>query len=194
MGRRGEIHRTTGETDIRLSLDLDGEGRRQLDVPVPFLRHMLDLFAKHGSFDLVVRAAGDIEVDDHHTVEDLGICLGQAFRQAVGDKRGIRRYGTRYAPMDETLARAVVDVSGRGLLVFRASFPAERIGTFAVELVEEFFRAFAHNAGVTLHLEVLYGHNTHHMVEGLFKAFAGALREAVLEDGPPEIPSTKGVL
>lgn len=194
MGRRGEIHRTTGETDIQLSLDLDGEGRRQLDVPVPFLRHMLDLFAKHGSFDLVVRAAGDIEVDDHHTVEDLGICLGQAFRQAVGDKRGIRRYGTRYAPMDETLARAVVDVSGRGLLVFRASFPAERIGTFAVELVEEFFRAFAHNAGVTLHLEVLYGHNTHHMVEGLFKAFAGALREAVLEDGPPEIPSTKGVL
>ncbi|MDI3257863.1 MAG: imidazoleglycerol-phosphate dehydratase HisB [Kyrpidia sp.] len=194
MGRRGEIQRTTGETDIELVLDLDGEGRRDLELPVPFLRHMLDLFAKHGRFDLTVRAAGDIGVDDHHTVEDIGICLGEAFRRAIGDKRGIRRYGTRYAPMDETLARAVVDVSGRGLLVFRADFPAERVGRFAVELVEEFFRAFAHHAGVTLHLEVLYGRNTHHMVEGMFKAFAGALREAVLQDGPPEVPSTKGVL
>ncbi|CAB3389863.1 MULTISPECIES: imidazoleglycerol-phosphate dehydratase HisB [Kyrpidia] len=194
MARRGEIHRTTGETDIRLTLDLDGEGRRSLELPVPFLKHMLDLFAKHGRFDLTVQATGDTEVDDHHTVEDIGICLGEAFARAVGDKRGIRRYGTRYAPMDETLARAVVDVSGRGMLVFRADFPMERVGIFSVELVEEFFRAFAHHAGVTLHLEVLYGRNAHHMVEGLFKAFAGALREAVLLDGPMEVPSTKGVL
>ncbi|ATY83965.1 imidazoleglycerol-phosphate dehydratase HisB [Kyrpidia spormannii] len=194
MARRGEIHRTTGETDIRLMLDLDGEGRRSLELPVPFLKHMLDLFAKHGRFDLTVQATGDTEVDDHHTVEDIGICLGEAFARAVGDKRGIRRYGTRYAPMDETLARAVVDVSGRGMLVFRADFPMERVGIFSVELVEEFFRAFAHHAGVTLHLEVLYGRNAHHMVEGLFKAFAGALREAVLLDGPMEVPSTKGVL
>lgn len=194
MGRYGEIRRRTGETDIEVRLDLDGTGRRDLDLPVPFLRHMLDLLAQHGSFDLTVRASGDTEVDDHHTVEDIGICLGQAFRLAVGDKRGIRRYGTRYAPMDETLARAALDVSGRGFLVFRADFPAERIGSFATELVEEFFRAFAHNAGVTLHLEVLYGRNAHHMAEGLFKAFAGALREAVRVDGPPEVPSTKGVL
>ncbi|MBE3552238.1 MAG: imidazoleglycerol-phosphate dehydratase HisB [Kyrpidia tusciae] len=194
MARRGEIHRTTGETDIRLTLDLDGEGRRNLELPVPFLKHMLDLFAKHGRFDLTVQATGDTEVDDHHTVEDIGICLGEAFARAVGDKRGIRRYGARYAPMDETLARAVADVSGRGMLVFRADFPAERVGKFPTELVEEFFRAFAHHAGVTLHLEVLYGRNAHHMVEGLFKAFAGALREAVLLDGPMEVPSTKGVL
>jgi len=187
--RIGSIQRDTTETQIGLTLNLDGEGRRELEIPVPFLRHMLDLFAKHGGFDLRIQASGDIDIDDHHTVEDIGIALGQAFRQAVGDKAGIRRYGNRFTPMDEALAQVTLDISGRAFLVYNAQYPKEYVGTFNTELVEEFFIAFAHNAGVTLHINVHYGKNTHHMIEGIFKAFGGALAEAVFRD-----PSVRGVL
>ncbi|ARU61415.1 imidazoleglycerol-phosphate dehydratase [Tumebacillus avium] len=196
MGQRiAQIKRDTTETQIELALDLDGEGSRELTIPVPFLRHMLDLFAKHGGFDLSVNANGDIDIDDHHTVEDIGIALGQAFREAIGDKKGIRRYGNRFTPMDEALAQVTLDISGRSFLVFNAQFPKEYVGTFNTELVEEFFRAFAGNAGVTLHINVPYGTNTHHMIEAIFKAFGGALSEAVAIDPKMKgIPSTKGVL
>lgn len=193
--RFAQIKRDTTETQIELALNLDGEGNRELTIPVPFLRHMLDLFAKHGGFDLRVNANGDIDIDDHHTVEDIGIALGQAFREAIGDKKGIRRYGNRFTPMDEALAQVTLDISGRSFLVFNAQFPKEYVGTFNTELVEEFFRAFAGNAGVTLHINVPYGTNTHHMIEAIFKAFGGALSEAVAIDPKMKgIPSTKGVL
>ncbi|HEU4964097.1 MAG TPA: imidazoleglycerol-phosphate dehydratase HisB [Bacilli bacterium] len=193
--RVASIKRDTTETQIELSFNLDGAGQRELNVPVPFLRHMLDLFAKHGGFDLRVNAQGDIDIDDHHTVEDIGIVLGQAFKQAIGDKSGIRRYGNRFTPMDEALAQVTIDISGRSFLVFNADFPKEYVGTFNTELVEEFFRAFVGNAGVTLHVNVAYGTNTHHMIEGIFKAFGGALSEAVFRDPNQKgIPSTKGVL
>ncbi|WP_018132075.1 imidazoleglycerol-phosphate dehydratase HisB [Effusibacillus pohliae] len=193
--RIGEIKRDTLETQISLRLDLDGEGKRDLLLPVPFLQHMLDLFAKHSGFDLTIDAEGDTEIDDHHTVEDIGICLGQAFKQAVGDKAGIRRYGNRFTPMDESLAQVTVDISGRSYLVFNAKFPAERVGTFQTELVQEFFQAFAANAGVTLHINLHYGTNTHHMIEAIFKAFAGALAEATRRDEKIRgVLSTKGTL
>ncbi len=193
--RRAAICRNTTETQIELTFNLDGSGRRDLQLPVPFLRHMLDLFAAHGNFDLKIEAQGDVDIDDHHTVEDLGIALGQAFRQAVGDKAGIRRYGSRFTPMDESLAHVALDLSGRSYLVFQAAFPRADVGTFQTELVEEFFRAFAGNAGVTLHIRVLYGTNTHHMIEAIFKAFGGALADAVARDLKRSgIPSTKGVL
>lgn len=193
--RIATIKRDTTETQIELSLNLDGEGKRELEIPVPFLRHMLDLFAKHGGFDLNINAKGDIDIDDHHTVEDIGIALGQAFKQAIGDKAGIRRYGNRFTPMDEALAQVTIDISGRSFLVFNAEFPKEYVGTFNTELVEEFFRAFAGNAGITLHINVHYGTNTHHMIEGVFKAFGGALSEASFQDPNIKgIPSTKGVL
>lgn len=193
--RIASIKRDTTETQIELGLNLDGEGKRELEIPVPFLRHMLDLFAKHGGFDLTINAQGDIDIDDHHTVEDIGIALGQAFKQAIGDKAGIRRYGNRFTPMDEALAQVTIDISGRSFLVFNAEFPKEYVGTFNTELVEEFFRAFVGNAGVTLHINVHYGTNTHHMIEGVFKAFGGALSEAVFRDPNIKgIPSTKGVL
>ncbi|TCP55881.1 imidazoleglycerol-phosphate dehydratase [Tumebacillus sp. BK434] len=193
--RVATIKRDTTETQIQLSLHLDGAGDRELEIPVPFLRHMLDLFAKHGGFDLNVAARGDTDIDDHHTVEDIGIALGLAFREAIGDKQGIRRYGNRFAPMDEALAQVTLDISGRSFLVFHAAFPKEYVGTFNTELVEEFFRAFAGNAGVTLHINVPYGTNTHHMIEAIFKAFGGALAEAVsLDPKLKGIPSTKGVL
>jgi imidazoleglycerol-phosphate dehydratase len=195
MKRTATIQRDTTETQIQLSLNLDGRGERNLEIPVPFLRHMLDLFAKHSGFDLTIRANGDTDIDDHHTVEDIGICLGQAFRQAIGDKTGIRRYGNRFTPMDEALAQVTVDISGRPFLVFHADFPAERVGTFATELVREFFQAFVSHAGVTLHINLHYGTNTHHMIEGIFKAFAGALAEAVqLDERIQGVLSTKGVL
>ncbi|GIM45330.1 imidazoleglycerol-phosphate dehydratase [Collibacillus ludicampi] len=194
-GRIGTIRRETTETQISLTLNLDGEGKRDLSLPVPFLAHMLDLFAKHGGFDLTLDAKGDVEIDDHHTVEDIGICLGQAFRQAIGDKKGIRRYGNRFTPMDESLAQVTIDISGRSFLVFHAEFPSERVGTFPTELVEEFFRAFTSNAGVTLHVNLHYGTNTHHMIEAIFKAFGGALAEAVARDEKIRgVLSTKGVL
>lgn len=193
--RIGSITRNTAETQIELQLNLDGEGNRELTLPVPFLRHMLDLFAKHGGFDLDVQASGDIDIDDHHTVEDIGICLGKAFKEAVGDKAGIRRYGNRFTPMDEALAQVTIDISGRSFLVFNAEFPKAKVGTFDTELVEEFFIAFAANAGVTLHINVHYGTNTHHMIEGIFKAFGGALSEAVFRDPNVRgVLSTKGVL
>jgi len=193
--RIGEIRRDTLETQISLKLNLDGEGKGELQVPVPFLKHMLDLFAKHSGYDLTVDAKGDIEIDDHHTVEDIGICLGQAFKQAVADKAGIRRYGNRFTPMDESLAQVTVDISGRSFLVFNAEFPAEKVGNFQTELVREFFQAFAANAGVTLHINLQYGENTHHMIEGIFKAFAGALAEATRKDETIRgVLSTKGTL
>ncbi|WDL98265.1 imidazoleglycerol-phosphate dehydratase HisB [Alicyclobacillus sp. ALC3] len=190
---QAEVNRVTGETSVALKLNLHGEGRAELDFPVPFLRHMLHLFAVHGRFDLAVTADGDVDVDDHHLVEDLGLCLGQALYQALGDKRGIRRYGERHTPMDETLARAVIDLSGRPAFVLQAQFPSEHIGTFPSELVAEFFKSVAYDGRFALHLAVLYGENTHHMAEALFKAAAAALREAVSVDGSA-VPSSKGVL
>ncbi|MCF8564038.1 imidazoleglycerol-phosphate dehydratase HisB [Alicyclobacillus tolerans] len=187
------IHRVTGETRVDLSLSLHGTGVCELDFPVPFLRHMLHLFAVHGRFDLKIAADGDIDVDDHHLVEDIGLSLGRALHQALGDKKGIRRYGERHTPMDETLARAVVDLSGRPAFVLQGEIPAERIGTFPTELVSEFFKSFVNEGRLNLHLAILYGENSHHMVEALFKATAAALREAVVVEANGVL-SSKGVL
>lgn len=194
--RRAEIHRETAETRIDLTLDLDGTGESGIDSGVGFLDHMLTLFARHGRFDLTLKCAGDTQVDDHHSVEDIGICLGKAFREALGEKRGIRRYGDAALPMDEALVLSAVDVSGRSCLVYALDVPTEKIGTFDTELAEEFFTAFAANAGLTLHIRQLSGRNSHHIVEGAFKSVARSLRKAVAID--PEfshdVPSTKGVL
>lgn len=193
--RAATVKRTTTETDIALSLVLDGAGRTDLDTGVPFLEHMLDLFARHGHFDLTVRAKGDLHIDDHHTVEDIGICLGRALRQALGDKAGIRRYGHAFVPMDEALAQVVIDLSGRPHLEWRAEWPAARVGTFDTELVHEFFWKAALEAGMTLHVLVHYGRNTHHMIEAVFKAFGRALDEATQRDPRVRgVPSTKGTL
>jgi imidazoleglycerol-phosphate dehydratase len=191
--REARIERVTGETSVELTLRLDGSGQAALDFPVPFLRHMLHLFAAHGHFDLSIHATGDVDVDDHHLVEDIGLCLGKALHTALGDKRGIRRYGERHTPMDETLARAVIDLSGRPAFVLLGEIPAERIGTFPTELVREFFKSFANEARMALHLAILYGENSHHMAEALFKATGAALRLAVAPDDGG-VPSTKGVL
>ncbi|MCL6452343.1 MAG: imidazoleglycerol-phosphate dehydratase HisB [Alicyclobacillus sp.] len=188
-----EIVRETGETKVDLRLNLHGSGTVALNLPIPFLRHMLHLTAVHGRFDLVVTASGDVDVDDHHLVEDIGLCLGKAIHQALGDKRGIRRYGERHTPMDETLARAVIDLSGRPAFVLQGRVPSERIGTFSTELVSEFFKSVANEARMALHLAILYGDNSHHMVEGLFKAFGAALAMAVETVGD-RVPSSKGVL
>ncbi|MDI9258583.1 imidazoleglycerol-phosphate dehydratase HisB [Alicyclobacillus sendaiensis] len=187
------IDRETGETSVRLSLNLHGQGRALMDFPVPFLRHMLHLFTVHGSFDLTVSATGDVDVDDHHLVEDIGLCLGRAIREALGNKEGIRRYGERHVPMDEALARAVIDLSGRPAFVLHARFTDARIGTFPTELVHEFFKSVANEARMALHLAILYGENNHHMAEALFKAFGQALREAVEVTGGG-VRSSKGVL
>lgn len=193
--RTSTIKRDTSETQIQLSLNLDGTGVRELNIPVPFFKHMLDGFTKHAGFDLAITATGDTEIDDHHTVEDIGICLGKAFKEAVGDKAGIRRFGNRFTPMDEALAQVTVDISGRSFLVFNAEFPREYVGQFNTELVQEFFTAFAHNAGVTLHINLQYGKNSHHMIEAIFKAFGGALAEACFRDPNVRgVLSTKGVL
>jgi imidazoleglycerol-phosphate dehydratase len=195
MARTANIDRKTAETNIQLKLDLDGTGRADIATGVGFLDHMLTLLAKHAVIDLTVRAAGDLEVDQHHTVEDTGICLGQALKQALGDKSGIRRYGHFTLPMDESLATVAFDLSGRFALVFRAEFPAAKIGDFDSELVEEFWRAFAANALCNLHILVHYGRNSHHISEVIFKATARALRMAVEAD--PRVsgmPSTKGSL
>lgn len=188
-----KLERVTGETSVGLELNLHGSGQAELDFPVPFLRHMLHLFAVHGRFDLRIQATGDVDVDDHHLVEDLGLTLGKAVHSALGDKRGIRRYGERHTPMDETLARAVIDLSGRPAFVLQAKLPTERIGSFPTELVSEFFKSFATEARMALHLAILYGENSHHMVEALFKATAAALREAVTVEGLAVL-SSKGVL
>jgi imidazoleglycerol-phosphate dehydratase len=195
MSRSADIHRTTGETDVRLSLDLDGEGAGERATGVGFLDHMLDLLARHGRLDLTVRASGDLETGSHHTVEDVGICLGQALDEALGDRAGIFRYGSATVPMDEARASCALDVSGRAFLVWEAELPTGSIGNFDHELAEEFFRAVAGNAKLTLHLSAETGTNVHHVIEALFKAFARALRAAVAID-PTEtgVPSTKGTL
>ena len=194
--RTTEVCRKTGETDIRIALTLEGTGKGSIDTGVGFLDHMLTLFARHGRFDLEVSCKGDTYVDDHHSVEDIGIALGKAFEQTLGDKKGITRYGSTILPMDESLILSAVDLSGRGLLVYDLSIPAEKVGTFDTELTEEFFRAFAHNAGATLHIRQLSGGNSHHIIEGAFKSVARSLRTAVAIDPAcaEEIPSTKGVL
>ena len=194
--RSAQIERKTAETDVRLTLSLDGTGRAQINTGVGFLDHMLTLFAAHGRFDLSVSCAGDTQVDDHHSVEDIGIALGDAVAQALGEKRGIRRYGSMLLPMDEALVLCAVDLSGRCCLRMQAAFPSQKIGTFDTELVEEFFTAIARHAGAPLHLRQMDGVNSHHIAEAMFKAFARALSEAVSLDArlAGEIPSTKGAL
>lgn len=194
--RNATIQRATTETDISLELNLDGTGSSQIATGCGFLDHMLTLFASHGKFDLTVKCQGDTYVDDHHTVEDIGIALGQAFSQALGEKRGIIRYGDITLPMDEALILAAVDISGRSYLGYRLSIPSQKIGSFDTELVEEFFLGFVRNCPMSLHLVSLAGSNSHHIVEGAFKAAARALRKAVAIDqaDPNAIPSTKGVL
>ena len=193
--RVGAISRRTNETDITLSLGVDGSGDVSIDNDVPFLNHMLDLFAKHGQFDLKVDARGDLDIDDHHTVEDIGICLGQALREALGDKVGIKRYASVFVPMDEALAQVIIDISNRPHFELRGEFPAATVGGFTVELVHEFLCKFALEARVTLHVIVHYGRNTHHMIEAVFKAFGRALDEATTIDPRVKgVPSTKGVL
>lgn len=195
MNRTADIHRTTGETDIHLQLDLDGEGRAEIDTGVGFLDHMLELFARHACIDLKVAATGDLDVDFHHTTEDVGICLGGACRKALGDKSGIRRYGDVTLPMDETLVTVAIDLSGRPYLAFGAEFSAPKIGEFDTELVREFWQAFAANAACNLHVLLHYGANNHHIAEAIFKATARSVRAAVEYDPrAPGVPSTKGVL
>ena len=192
--RISEIQRNTAETKISLKLNLDGRGKSDVDTGVGFLNHMLTLFATHGRFDLSVTCSGDTDVDDHHSVEDIGICLGQAFQAALGDKRGITRYGSFLLPMDEALILSAVDISGRSCLCYELEIPTEKIGTFDTELVEEFFLGFVRNCPMSLHLRQLAGKNAHHIVEGAFKSVGRALKAAVALDGSNEIPSTKGVL
>lgn len=193
--RTSEVSRKTSETDISVRLNLDGEGASRVSTGIHFFDHMLILMAKHGLFDLKVRCKGDLEVDGHHTVEDVGIALGQAFDRALGAKEGITRYGMAYVPMDEALARAVVDYSGRPFLVCKVAFPAERVGELNTELVEEFFRALAVHGRMNLHVEILYGKNSHHMAEAMFKSAGRALSLAAARNPAVKgVPSTKGVL
>jgi imidazoleglycerol-phosphate dehydratase len=193
--RSATVERSTKETQISLTLALDGRGTAELDTGVGFLDHMLDLLSRHGRLDLSVRAAGDLETGAHHTTEDVGIVLGQAIDQALGDRRGITRYGEALVPMDEALCACAIDISGRPYCSFQATLPPTSIAGFDTELAEEFFRAVANNANLTLHVRVLEGSNAHHMIEAAFKSFARALREAVAVDpSEPDVPSTKGVL
>ncbi|MGI9311155.1 MAG: imidazoleglycerol-phosphate dehydratase HisB [bacterium] len=193
--RRAQVTRNTNETAITVSVNLDGAGRARLDTGVPFLEHMLDQVARHGAIDLDVAAKGDLHIDDHHTVEDIGITLGQAVREALGDKAGVRRYGHAYVPLDEALSRVVADFSGRPLLTMRADFPDAMIGKFATGLVHEFFQGFCNHALTTLHIDNLRGANSHHIAETIFKAFGRALRMAMERDPRADgVPSTKGVL
>jgi len=194
--RRAEVSRNTNETQIRVAINLDGTGRQQLDTGVPFLDHMLDQIARHGLIDLDIGAKGDLHIDAHHTVEDVGITLGQAFAKAIGDKKGIRRYGHAYVPLDEALSRVVVDFSGRPGLEFHVPFTRSMIGGFDVDLTREFFQGFVNHALVTLHIDNLRGSNAHHQCETVFKAFGRALRMAIEHDvrSAGTIPSTKGSL
>lgn len=193
--RRAVVSRKTAETAVDVSLDLDGTGRTRVATSMPFLDHMLTVMGKHGLFDLGVKASGDVDVDCHHTVEDLGIVLGQALKQALGDKAGIRRFGSAAVPMDETLARATVDLSGRPYLVYRVPLTARKIQSFDTELVEHFFEALSVHAGLTVHLEVPYGKNAHHMLEASFKAFGRALEQATrIDPRVAGVPSSKGRL
>ena len=196
QNRTSELNRTTAETSIKLKLNLDGTGKSNINTKIGFFDHMLTLLSAHSLIDMDIKCDGDIEVDGHHSVEDCGIALGQAFNQAIGDKRGINRYGTFFVPMDEALVLVSLDISGRPFLVCDTGELAPMIGNFDCELVEEFMRAFAFNAGITLHIKVFYGKNSHHKVEGIFKALGHALRQAVEFDerAKNKIPSTKGVL
>ncbi|RBP91407.1 imidazoleglycerol-phosphate dehydratase [Cytobacillus firmus] len=195
MARTAEISRKTNETNITLSLNIDGEGKSDLETGVPFMTHMLDLFAKHGQFDMNIVANGDTDVDDHHTTEDIGICLGQVLKDALGDKKGIKRYGNAFVPMDEALAQVAVDLSNRPHLEMRAEFPSQKVGTFDTELVHEFLWKLALEARMNLHVIVHYGQNTHHIIEAIFKALARALDEATTIDPRIKgVPSTKGML
>ncbi|TAN42405.1 MAG: imidazoleglycerol-phosphate dehydratase HisB [Nitrospirae bacterium] len=194
--RRSKIQRKTKETDIAIDLNLDGEGKYSVRTSIPFLDHMLSLMSKHGLFDLTIRAKGDIEIDDHHTVEDVGIALGKALKQALGDMKGISRYGQASVPMDETLASAILDISGRPYLVYKVEFSKKsKLKEFDPDLIEDFMHGFVANAGVTLHINVAYGRNTHHIIEAVFKALGRALRQAVQIDPRVKgVPSTKGKL
>lgn len=193
--RCAEVSRRTGETDINISLDLDGQGTSNLDTGMGFFEHMLNLFTTHGQFNLKVECSGDLFVDGHHSVEDIGIALGQAFTKAMGDKVGIKRYGTAFVPMDEALIMVSLDLSGRAFLNYEVLVKAQMIGDYDTELTEEFLRAFAFNAGITLHVKMMAGSNSHHIVEGVFKALARALREALTIDGRIQgVMSTKGML
>ena len=194
--REVRVNRQTGETDIRMALALDGAGIYEINTGCGFLDHMLALFARHGRFDLTISCKGDTHVDDHHTVEDVGITLGQAFAMALGEKRGITRYGSMLLPMDEALCMVAADASGRGYLGFDATLPASKVGTFDTELVKEFFWAFVREAAITLHIRGFAGENTHHIIEAMFKGFGRAMRQAVSVDAgfADEIPSTKGTL
>jgi imidazoleglycerol-phosphate dehydratase len=193
--RNSKVFRETKETNVEVEIDLEGEGKGQICTGIGFFDHMLNLMGTHGLFNLRVRAIGDLEVDGHHTVEDIGIALGQCFKEALGDKKGIKRYGTKFVPMDESLATVSLDINNRPYLVFQAEFTSGRIGAFDTELAEEFLRAFAYNAGITLHVRVLYGKNNHHMIEAIFKALGQALQEAVYVDERIQgVMSTKGVL
>ncbi|CAL1241828.1 imidazoleglycerol-phosphate dehydratase HisB [Candidatus Methylocalor cossyra] len=196
MARTADLERNTAETQVRIRLNLDGDGQGLLETGLPFLDHMLDQVARHGSMDLEVRAQGDLHIDAHHTVEDIGIALGQALAIAVGDKRGIRRYGHAYVPLDEALSRVVVDISGRPGLSYDVSFTRARVGNFDVDLFLEFFQGFVNHAQVTLHIDNLKGRNAHHIAETVFKAFGRALRMALELDPrlPGTVPSTKGIL
>ncbi|MBQ8267851.1 MAG: imidazoleglycerol-phosphate dehydratase HisB [Clostridia bacterium] len=194
--RTAEITRKTAETDIKLTLNLDGKGESSIDTSCPFLDHMLTLFARHGRFDLTVKCVGDIEVDYHHTTEDIGIALGQAFKEALGDKKGINRYGDTTLPMDESLILTAVDISGRGGCYYEVEMPTEKVGDFDTELNKEFWDAFAYNSGITTHMVKFAGENSHHIIEGCFKSIARTLRTAVAIDKAfaDDIPSTKGVI
>jgi imidazoleglycerol-phosphate dehydratase len=193
--RRARVERTTKETQIALQLDLDGSGAAKVETGIPFFSHMLEAWAKHGLMDLAVDARGDLEVDHHHTVEDVGICLGKALREALGDKRGIARYGQAFVPMDETLVHAALDVSGRPFLVFNVPLSRTRISNFDLDLLREFFRALAFNAEITLHVTMHYGENLHHIAEAVFKSVGRALKEATrLDPRVAGVPSTKGSL
>jgi imidazoleglycerol-phosphate dehydratase len=194
--RKATLKRTTKETDIEVAVDLDGTGASAISTGIGFFDHMLDLLARHSRIDITVKAKGDLHIDHHHTTEDVGITLGQAVKQALGDMKGITRYADVHVPMDEALTRVAVDVSGRPFLVFKAQFSRDKIGTFDTELVREWFQAFAMNAGLTLHVETLYGNNDHHIAESCFKGLARALRAALSIDprNAGEVPSTKGVL
>ena len=192
--RISEITRKTAETDITLKLNLDGTGKSRIQTGCGFLDHMLTLFAAHGKFDLEVTCVGDTQVDDHHSVEDIGICLGSAFQKALGEKRGITRYGSFLLPMDEALILTAVDISGRSCLCYGLEISTQKIGSFDTELVEEFFLAFVRSCPMSLHIRQMAGKNSHHIVEGCFKSFGRSLKQAVSLDGTNEIPSTKGVL
>jgi imidazoleglycerol-phosphate dehydratase len=194
--RKASVKRTTKETDVAVTVDLDGRGEAAIATGIGFLDHMLDLLARHSRIDMTVKASGDLHIDHHHTTEDVGIALGQAVKQALGDMRGITRYADVHLPMDEALTRVAIDISGRPFLVFKSAFSRDKIGAFDTELVREWFQAFAMNAGITLHVETLYGTNDHHISESCFKGLARALRAAVTVDprAKDEVPSTKGSL